>query len=76
MYYYETAVRVLGGLPLIARFTITPADRSVGINQAYADDVHLVDRKGRRAEWAEKRMSQDDWAHLQADVAEEVVWAH
>jgi len=62
--YQECSVSVLGGLPLTARYLVCKAEPDVGYFSDYFDDVHLVDRKGRKADWAERRMSDADWADV------------
>lgn len=52
-------VRVLGGLPLIAE---------VEIDGLSITDLQLTDRNGRRADWAENRMTPDGWLDLENEL--------
>jgi len=71
MPYQEKDVRVLGGLPLTVRYSISPAEPDVGLFTDYVDDMYLVDRRGKKASWAEKRMSVDAWEALANLIIEE-----
>lgn len=59
-------VRVLGGLPLKVEVDFVDS-RDSGLE---IDDMQLTDRNGRRANWAEKRMSPMDWERLEEQVWE------
>lgn len=67
---YSTEVFVLGGLPLIAAYHWMEDDPSVGF-WGGPEDVCLYTLKGQRAEWAEKRLSKEDWESLNLTVAEQ-----
>ncbi len=66
----EMDVFVLGGLPLSAEFTIEEDDPSVGYVGGAAVEITLHDSRGKRALWAEKRMTKKDWDALQLYIEE------
>ena len=66
-------VRVLGGLPLVATFSITKADPSVGYAGYEIEDLQLFDKRGKPANWAEARLSPKDWKDLECYIAENYV---
>lgn len=59
-------VTIFGGLPLKCEFQVGPPEPDVGIFTHYIDDPVLYDERGRHADWAEKRMDDDDWQEVQA----------
>lgn len=64
----EIETTILGGLPVLACFTIEEPDTSVGERYPYPGDLHICTRNGKRAEWAEKRMTKKDWAQLEEEA--------
>jgi len=69
MRYFSMDVTVLGGLPLIARYTMARAEPDVGIMSSFVDDIYLEDSNGRRAVWAEKKMTETQMLNLRENVA-------
>lgn len=63
---YRCDVTIFNGLPLQCEFSIGPAEPDVGINSEYLDDLVLYDQRGRHADWAENKMTEDDWIEVQA----------
>lgn len=62
----QFSVRVLNGLPLIAEVEYAD-DRDEGV---IIEQIQLYDRNGRRADWAERKMSTEDWSDLEYDILE------
>ena len=67
---FKCKVFVLNGLPLVAQFSVGKAEPDVGIMHNYIDDLNLVDRNGRWAEWAEKKLTEDDWDSIKCQCWE------
>jgi hypothetical protein len=55
----EAEIRVLG-IPCIARFSCLPSEPAVGIMGEQIDDVSLVNDRGQRLKWLEKKAA-DGW---------------
>ena len=67
--YFFVPITILGGLPLWASFTVGGAEPDVGIMNNYIEDLCIVDRYGKEAEWATKKLNRKDW-----DDVEEQCW--
>jgi len=65
---FSQEIRVLGGLPVTVQYTVARAEPDVGLMDDFVDDIWLLDRRGRRAWWAEKRMTLDDWVNVIHEV--------
>ena len=65
--FFEGTVR--DGMPVTVYYEVSPPDPAVGINRSYIEDIWL-EVKGNRAEWLEKRLTDTDWATLEAQAME------
>jgi hypothetical protein len=63
-------VRVLGGLPLFAEVEYRDAEPDVGEPNAHYEVIGLLDRHGRPATWAMRRMTQGDWESVEEQVGQ------
>ncbi len=65
----EVDVLVLGGLPLLAKTSISPAEPDVGIMGEYVDEVILCWRSGSEVPQSiYDRMKEKDWELLYEDL--------
>jgi|TARA_R110000751_G_scaffold64690_1_gene132775 hypothetical protein len=64
---FEGTVR--DGMPVTVHYEVSPPEPAIGIHRSYVEDIWL-EVKGKRAEWLEKRLTQSEWATLEAQAME------